>query len=327
MIICRTPLRISFFGGGSDYQEWIKHEPGLILSSTINKYIYITVRHLPKFFDHNYRIVYSKIEMVKKINEIKHHAIKGILKNLNYKNGLEIHYDSDLPAKSGMGSSSAFVVGLLNALHALNKESISKKDLSKKSIFYEQKVLKETVGMQDQIACSYGGFNEIRFLSKDNFIMNPIDIKNHNKNIFQKNLFLVYTNISRRANDIANTFVNNLYGTKKIYIKKILEHAVLGKRLLLENSFDDFGLLLGDSWNIKKKLSSSVSSTSINDIYNLALKSGSTGGKLLGAGGGGFFLFYVPKKNHERFRSTFLNKYLNINFDLENTGSQILRFK
>ena len=326
MIICRTPLRISFFGGGSDYKEWVDNEQGIVISTTIDKYIYITLRELPKFFDHNYRIVYSKIESVKNINEIKHHAIKGILKNFNYKSGLEIHYDSDLPAKSGMGSSSAFVVGLLNALNTLSKKTISKKNLSKNSIFYEQKILNETVGMQDQIACSYGGFNEIKFFQNGRFSVNTIKLGDKKKKIFQNNLFLVYTNISRRANDIANTFVKELNGSKKIHIKKILEHAVLGKKLLLNGKFDDFGLLLGESWNVKKKLSPSVSNELIDNIYNLALKSGSSGGKLLGAGGGGFFLFYVPEVTHDKFKSNFLKKNLNINFNLENTGSTILRF-
>ena len=295
MIICRTPLRISFFGGGSDYKEWVDNEQGIVISTTIDKYIYITLRELPKFFDHNYRIVYSKIESVKNINEIKHHAIKGILKNFNYKSGLEIHYDSDLPAKSGMGSSSAFVVGLLNALNTLSKKTISKKNLSKNSIFYEQKILNETVGMQDQIACSYGGFNEIKFFQNGRFSVNTIKLGDKKKKIFQNNLFLVYTNISRRANDIANTFVKELNGSKKIHIKKILEHAVLGKKLLLNGKFDDFGLLLGESWNVKKKLSPSVSNELIDNIYNLALKSGSSGGKLLGAGGGGFFFILCSR--------------------------------
>ena len=222
MIISRTPLRISFFGGGSDYKEWVDNEQGIVLSSTIDKYIYITVRELPKFFDHNYRVIYSKIESVKNINEIKHHAIKGILKNFNYKSGLEIHYDSDLPAKSGVGSSSAFVVGLLNSLNTLSKKTISKKNLSEDSIFYEQKILNETVGMQDQIACSYGGFNEIKFFQNGGFSVNAIKLGDKKKKIFQNNLFLVYTNISRRANDIANTFIKKLYGSKKIHIKKIL---------------------------------------------------------------------------------------------------------
>ena len=326
MIICRTPLRISFFGGGSDYKEWVDNEQGVVLSTTIDKYIYITLRELPKFFDHNYRVVYSKIESVKKINEIKHHAIKGILKNFNHKNGLEIHHDSDLPAKSGMGSSSAFVVGLLNALNTLNKNPISKKNLSINSIFYEQKILNETVGMQDQIACSYGGFNEIKFFQNGRFSVNAIKLEDKKKTIFQNNLFLVYTNISRRANDIANTFIKELNRSKKIHIKEILEHVKLGKKLLLNGKFDDFGLLLGESWNVKKKLSTSISNELIDNIYNLALKSGSTGGKLLGAGGGGFFLFYVPKVNHDKFKSNFLKKNLNINFNLENTGSTILKF-
>jgi D-glycero-alpha-D-manno-heptose-7-phosphate kinase len=327
MIICKTPLRISFFGGGSDYKQWVDYEPGLTISTTIDKYIYITLRELPKFFDHNYRIVYSKVEMVKKIDDIKHHAIKGILRNFRLKNGLEIHYDSDLPAKSGMGSSSAFVVGLLHSLYSLKKIDLSKKKLALNSIYYEQKILNETVGMQDQIACSYGGFNEIRFLNEKKFIVKSIQMEKSKELIFQKNLFLVYTNISRRANDIANTFVNDLHGSKKDYIKKIIDYTLIAKKFLRDSKFDDFGLLLGESWDLKKKLSNSVSNSLIDNLYSLAIKNGATGGKLLGAGGGGFFLFYVPKQNHQKFKSTFLKKRLNINFNFEQLGSQILTIK
>lgn len=223
MIICKTPLRISFFGGGSDYIEWTRNRPGMVLSTTIDKYVYLTLRDLPKFFEHNYRIVYSKIENVKKIDDIKHHAIKGILKNFNYKKGLEIHYDSDLPARSGMGSSSAFVVSLINCLHKMVNKNISRKKLSLKSIFYEQKILRETVGMQDQIACAYGGFNEITFCKGSGFCIKPINFDN--KEILQNNLFLVFTGISRTANDIANTFVNDLNYKKKNHIREILNHA------------------------------------------------------------------------------------------------------
>ena len=162
-------------------------------------------------------------------------------------------------------------------------------------------------------------------MSEKKFAVSPIQIENNKKLKFQKNLFLVYTNISRRANDIANTFINDLYGSKKDYVKKIINHAVIAKKLLKDSRFDDFGLLLSESWDLKKKLSNSVSNSSIDDLYSLALKSGATGGKLLGAGGGGFFLFYVPKRNQEKFKSTFLKKRLQINFNFENLGSHIVR--
>ena len=215
MIISKTPYRISFMGGGSDYPEWYVKNGGLTLSTTIDKYIYISCRNLPPFFKHKYRIVWSQLEQVKKIGHIKHNVVREMLKHFKIKNGLEIHYDGDLPARSGMGSSSVFVVGLMNLLNNFQGKTIAKKTLAKKSIYFEQKILKEVVGSQDQVAASYGGFNKIIFRTCGDFKLQPISVKKKTLNQLNKNLLLVYTGINRTAHDIARGYVNKLHKSKK----------------------------------------------------------------------------------------------------------------
>jgi len=299
MIISKTPYRISLFGGGTDYPEWYCKYGGAIISGTINKYIYISVRDLPNFFEHKYRISYSKIEEVKNLNQIKHIPIKKMLKYFELENnGLEIHYDGDLPSKSGMGSSSSFVVGLFKALYEKKyTKFITKKNLSLKSIYLEQKVLNETVGIQDQIAASHGGFSFIKINTKGNYKIKNFDIKISNK--IEKNLFLVYTNVSRVANDIAKTYVHKLRKNKMLHdLQQITEEV---NRNFCDNNIDKIDNYLNYSWEIKKKLSKLVSNSSIDNLYQYGLKIGATGGKLLGAGGGGFFLFFVPKDNQKKY--------------------------
>ena len=214
MIITKTPYRISFFGGGSDYPEWYKKYGGMVLSTTIDKYIYISCRFLPKFFKHKYRIVWSKIENVRNINQIQHKAVKKLLLHLKIQRGLEIHYDGDLPARSGMGSSSCFAVGLRNALYQMKGKELSKDQLAKKTIEFEQKIMKEVVGSQDQTIASYGGFNKITF-NKDGKIKVQKIISNRNIEKLNENLVLIYTGINRTAHKIANTYVRKLTKSKK----------------------------------------------------------------------------------------------------------------
>jgi D-glycero-alpha-D-manno-heptose-7-phosphate kinase len=324
MIISKTPYRISLFGGGTDYPSWYQNYGGQVISTTIDKYIYISLRILPSFFKHKYRIVYSKTENVKKISDIKHPAVREALKFFKIKDGLEIHYDGDLPARSGMGSSSAFVVGLFNVLNSFLKKNYTKKKLSLDSIDFEHKVLNETVGSQDQIAASYGGFNLITF-AKDN----TFEVSNISKNIsyinkLNENLVLVYTGIVRTANDIAKTYVNKLscFNNKK-RMQSILQNVEDAKILIENKRLDDIGRLLHESWMRKKDLSAQVTNDRINFIYNLGMKYGALGGKLLGAGGGGFFLFYVPLEKRSYFLKK-INKFLNIPFKFSNNGSQII---
>ena len=322
MIISKTPYRISFFGGGSDYPEWYNKFGGTVLSTTINKYLYITCRELPGFFDHKYRIVWRKIEMVKDINQINHHAIKGILKYYKFNKGLEIHYDGDLPARSGMGSSSSFVVGLINALFKLNKNNLDKKELAKKSLFIEQKILNETVGSQDQIAAAYGGFNRIFFNKNNSFKLKKIKT-NKNLKLLEDNLILIYTSMNRNAHDIASSYVKNLKSTKKDYIKEIIDHVEEGEKILKSGNIDDFGKLLNSAWNIKKQLGKSITNDKIDELYDYALKNGALGGKILGAGGGGFLLLYMKKKDRINFLKK-NKKIINIPFKFSDTGSEII---
>ena len=323
MIISKTPYRISFFGGGSDYPSWYLKNGGSVLSATIDKYIYISCRDLPPFFEHKYRIVWSQIETVKKISQIKHKSVKEMLKYFNIKNGLEIHYDGDLPARSGVGSSSVFIVGLMNLLNNFLGKHVSKKQLAERSIYFEQKILKDVVGSQDQIAAAYGGFNKIIFNPGGGFVVRPLSIKIKTLNNLNNNLLLVYTGLKRTAHNIAGTYVNKLQKSKKSHILKISNLVEESEKFLREDNLNDFGKLLHETWLIKKSLSSSISNSTINDIYNIAIKKGALGGKLLGAGGGGFFLFYVNLSKQKYFIKH-LSKLISVPFKFSFEGSKIM---
>jgi D-glycero-alpha-D-manno-heptose-7-phosphate kinase len=322
MIITKTPYRISFFGGGSDYPSWYNKYAGNVLSTTINKHLYITCRFLPNFFDHKFRIVWSKIENVQNINEIQHPTVKSLLNFLKIKKGLEIHYDGDLPARSGMASSSAFTVGLIKALYCLLNKKISNINIAKKSIYFEQQIMKEIVGSQDQLIVANGGFNKITFKKNDRFTLKKIK-KNSNLKKLEDNLMLIYTGAKRTAQEIAKTYVGKLTSANKGYVQDMIEHVKIGEKILKAGKIDDFGKLLHSAWLTKKKLSSSVSNSSIDSLYNYAIKQGALGGKLLGAGGGGFFLFYINKEK----KKFFLNKnkkIINIPFNFSEGGSEIV---
>ena len=323
MIISKTPYRISFFGGGSDYPSWYIRNGGAVLSTTIDKYIYISCRYLPPFFEHKYRIVWSQMENVKAINEIKHKAVKEMLKYFKIKSGLEIHYDGDLPATSGMGSSSVFVVGLMNLLNNFQGKKIKKKMLAQKSIHFEQNILKDVVGSQDQIAAAYGGFNKIIFKAGGGFNVRPIFTKKKILNKLNRNLLLVYTGIKRTAHDIARGYVNKLNISKKSHILKISSFVEEAEKTLKKGDVNNFGKLLHESWLEKKNLSSFITNSSIDEIYNNAINKGALGGKLLGAGGGGFFLFYVPYFKQKNFIKHF-RKLITIPFKFSSEGSTIL---
>ena len=323
MIISKTPYRVSFFGGGSDYPSWYIKNGGTVLSTTIDKYIYISCRYLPPFFEHKYRIVWSQIENVKAINEIKHRAVKEMLKYFKIKSGLEIHYDGDLPATSGMGSSSVFVVGLMNLLNNFQGKKIKKKMLAQKSIHFEQKILKDVVGSQDQVAATYGGFNKITFKTGGGFNVHPISIKKKTLDKLNRNLLLVYTGIRRTAHDIAKGYINKLHKSKKSHILQIISLVGEAEKTLRNGDINNFGKLLHESWLEKKSLSSSITNYSIDEIYNNAINKGALGGKLLGAGGGGFFLFYVPYSRQKNFIKYF-RKLVTIPFKFSSEGSKIL---
>lgn len=322
MILVKTPYRISFFGGGSDYPQWYNKYEGEVVSTTIDKFVYLNIKNLPKFFNHNYRVSYSKIEEVKKISEIKHNAVRAALKYKKIKDFIEIHYAGDLPARSGMGSSSSFVVGLLNALNFFKNNKLSKNNLAKESIFFEQKILNEVVGCQDQIASAYGGFNFIKF-KKNKFLLNSFNNEKIKKKL-NDNLVLLYTGKQRFAHEIARKFVNKLTSSKKKEILNILNLVKLSKKILKSGNLNEFGLLLDESWSIKKSLDRSISNSVLEHIYSKGKDCGAIGGKLLGAGAGGFFLFYVPIEKKKYFVKK-MSPLVNIPFKFSNIGSSIIK--
>ena len=321
MIITKTPYRISLFGGGSDYPVWYKKFGGSVLSTTIDKFIYISCRDLPPFFDHKYRIVWSKIENVKLINQIQHITVQKLLKYNKIKSGLEIHYDGDLPARSGMGSSSSFSVGLMYALIKYQKKNISNINLAKKVINFEQKIMKETVGSQDQIAASVGGFNKIEFLKNDKIIVKKIFSKNLKK--LNSNLLLLYTGIQRNASEIVNDYLHKLSNEKEKNIRKIIEKVDLGEKIIKNGNLDNFGELLNEVWVEKKGLSMSISNSKIDELYKFCMENGALGGKLLGAGGGGFLLIYIKNEKKKKLLSKIKN-ITNIPFKFSEEGCEVI---
>jgi D-glycero-alpha-D-manno-heptose-7-phosphate kinase len=325
MVISRTPFRISFFGGGTDYPEWVKEQGGAVLATTINKYCYLSVRYLPPFFWHKYRIVYSKTEMCNTIDEIKHPAVREIIRYLKIRNGLEIHHDGDLPARSGLGSSSSLTVGLLNALHALLGQMRSKQQLAKESIHLEQEILKETVGFQDQTLAGYGGFNHIIFHKNGNITVKPITISAKRTQELEKNLMLFYTGIPRIASNIAKSYVDKIDNKKKqlSFMQNSVDEAL--SILTSKKDLRNFGELLNSSWAMKRSLSPQVSNSAIDNIYQTSLKAGAIGGKLIGAGGGGFLLLFVSPKDQKKVRAR-LKKLIHVPFKFEQGGSQIIFF-
>jgi len=325
MIISRTPFRISFFGGGTDYPVWYKENGGAVLSTTINKYCYITLRYLPPFFPYKHRIVYSKVETVKNVNEILHPAVRETLNFLKIDKGMEIHHDGDLPARTGLGSSSAFTIGLLNSLYSLKGVIPSKLQLAKKAIHIERDVLKESVGAQDQVVAAFGGFNKINFNGEDEIKVEPITIKKERIKELENHLMLFFTGFSRIASDIAKDQIEN---TPKKRKELILMHQMVDEAINILNKKEDileFGKLLNKTWQIKKTLSNKISNPIIDNIYERAMKSGAIGGKLLGAGGGGFILFFVPPENQQKVREE-LKDLLEVKFNFENEGSQIIHY-
>jgi len=327
MIISRTPHRISFFGGGTDYPSWYLEHGGKVLGVAIDKYCYLTCRKLPPFFTHRYRIAYSKIEAVNQVDKIIHPSVRETLKYLNIHEGLEIHHDGDIPARSGMGSSSSFTVGLLKILYAYNGRIISKENLYKEAIHIEQDLIRENVGSQDQVWAACGGLNTIEFLQNGEIIVNPIIMKESLLLSFESKFMLFFTGLSRHAHEIAGEQIKNTRSNKE---QLLLMRALVDEAYMIVTSgkddFSDFGKLLHETWMLKRKLSSKITNQEIDDIYEAARKSGATGGKLLGAGGGGFILFYVEPDRQERVKKA-LHQYLHVPFRFDFSGSEIIVYK
>jgi D-glycero-alpha-D-manno-heptose-7-phosphate kinase len=325
MIISRTPFRISFFGGGTDYPAWYCNHGGAVLATTIDKYCYLTCRYLPPFFEHRIRVVYSNIENCRTIDEIRHPAVREILRYLKLQRGVEIHHDGDLPARSGMGSSSAFTVGLLHALYALMGKMPSKHQLAIESINIEQDLLSETVGSQDQVSAAYGGFNYISFLPNKEIAVRPVTVSSERIEELNSNLMLFYTGIKRTAANVAESYVADIESRRRELriMKDLLEESV--SVLNSGRDIKEFGQLLYEGWQLKRSLSSLVSNPLVDEIFNEALSAGAIGGKLTGAGGGGFFLVFVPPQKQADVKER-LRKLIHVPFKFEFSGSQIIFF-
>lgn len=321
MIITRTPYRISFFGGGSDYSAWYSNHGGSVLSVTIDKYCYISLRRMPPFLGSKYRVFWSRMETVDKREDILHAGVRGCLEYLGIDDGVEVNHAGDLPARSGLGSSSAFTVGMLSALHALRGEDANAGRLAKEAIAVEQEVLREVVGVQDQIACAWGGLNRVEIKRDGDYGITPITLSAGRIAMLESRLMLFYTGIQRHASEIAASQVEN---TEKNHddLKEIVAMVPRGVKILREDHLDGFGRLLHESWLLKRRLSDRISSPEIDVIYGKAIDAGALGGKLLGAGGGGFFLFYVPAERREGVRQA-LGLY-DVPVKFESHGSQVI---
>ena len=326
MIISRTPFRVSFFGGGTDYPEWYKNNKGSVISTTINKFSYINVRVLPPFFKYKYCIRYFKREERNEIEKIQHPSIRETLKYFGIKNGIEIVLNADLPALSGLGSSSTFTVGLVKAISALQGKMLTKKELANYAIIIEQNKIKEQVGSQDQSAAAFGGLNKIDFMGENtSFVVNPIILDKNYENKLEENLILIFSGLSRKGAEITTDQIKNIKKKAEKYEKmyELVNEAydILKKR----KNVDNFGELLNQQWKLKKTFSEKITNPEIDRIYNKAIKAGAIGGKLLGAGNGGFMLFYARKKNHKKIISN-LKDYLHVPFKFDTTGSQIIYY-
>jgi D-glycero-alpha-D-manno-heptose-7-phosphate kinase len=323
MIVTKTPYRISFFGGGTDYPGWFRDNGGSVISASIDKYCYITCRYLPKFFEHKHRFVYSEIESVTEIDEIRHPAIKGVLGWMQWNQGIELHHDGDLPARSGLGSSSSFTVGMINTLNAMLGKRCSKKELAASAIFVEQRVIGETVGSQDQIAVAYGGLNRIDFHSESEFIVSPLILSNTRKIDFHKHLMLFYTGQTRFASQMAKAQMDNLEINRPA-LRRMQDSVNEALEIFSNNSKDiqQIGFLLDDMWRFKKTLSDQVTNSLIDGLYLKAMKSGALGGKMLGAGGGGFMLFFVPPSKRSSVKAALID-YLEVPFNFDYDGSAV----
>lgn len=323
MIISRTPFRVSFFGGGTDYPVWFREHTGAVLATTINKYCYITCRWLPPFFSHTSRIVWSRIELVKDREEIQHPAVREVLNFLDIREGVELHHEGDLPARTGLGSSSAFTVGVLNALYGLNGVMAGREQLAREALHIEQDRLKENVGCQDQVMAAFGGFNRVDFWGERNFRVSPIMITADRLELLQNHLMLFFTGLSRNASDIAADQISTIL--QRFQELKAMHQMVDEAIRILNGSGDlvEFGRLLEESWKLKRRLSDKISTAHIDAMYEAARRAGCVGGKLLGAGGGGFLLLFVPPEQQERVRSG-LKGLLEVPFRFETVGAQVI---
>ena len=327
MIITSTPLRISFFGGGTDYPVWYREHGGAVLATTIDKYCYITLRRMPPFFEYHSRVSYSRVENVARNGAIEHPSVRACLEFMKVEDGVEIHHVADLPARTGLGTSSAFTVGLLLGLYALRNEMRDKHSLNADAIHVEQELLKEAVGSQDQTSAAYGGFNRINFGQDGAIDVKRILAGPHRLEALNQNLALFFTGFSRIASEVATEQVK-ITPHKQKELEAMYQLVGEAESVIANSnrSLDDFGKLMHESWQIKRSLTQKISNANIDEIYQAGLSAGALGGKLLGAGGGGFMLFYVPPEKRRAVRER-LKKLLCVPFSFSDRGSHVVVYE
>ena len=324
MIITKTPFRMSFFGGGTDMESFFMENGGAVLSTTFDKYCYVNVRHLPRFFDYSTELSYAKIERVTDVNDIQHPAIREAMKMLDM-HEIRLTYEADLPARSGLGTSSSFAVGMINAFYALKGKYADKKKLADAAIYLERELCKEAGGWQDQIAASYGGFNRINFNS-DGYEVLPLIINPERKRQLNNNLMMFFTGFTRFSSDVQKANASNK-ADKVNQLKEMLALVDEAEKVLVDkqSDLDEFGRLLDHTWRNKRKTGNTVSTNSIDELYDKGLKAGALGGKLLGAGGGGFLVFYVEPDKQEKVKKA-MEDLLYIPFEFEDGGTRVIHY-
>ena len=323
MIITQTPFRMSFFGGGTDFPDFYKEHGGAVISTTFDKYCYVNVRHLPRFFDYSTELSYSKIERVTDVNDINHPAIREAMKYLDMQE-IRLTYEADLPARSGLGTSSSFAVGMLNAFYALKGKYADKRKLADDAIYLERVLCNESGGVQDQIAAAFGGLNRINF-NADGYEVNPVIISPERKAQLNQNLMLFFTGFSRFSSDIQQTTEKALVDKQKQLLEMLSLVDDAEKVLTSKTDLNEFGRLLDYTWKLKRGISNRISTDSIDGLYAKGMAAGALGGKLLGAGGGGFLLFYVEPDKQEVVHKA-MEELLHVPFEFENSGTRVIHY-
>ena len=323
MIITQTPCRMSFFGGGTAFPDFDREHGGAVISTTFDKDCYVNVRHLPRFFDYSTELSYARTERVKRVEDIEHPAIREAMKHLDM-HEIRLTYEADLPARSGLGTSSSFAVGMLNAFYALKGKYADKRKLADDAIFLERVLCNESGGVQDQIAASFGGMNRINF-NAEGYTVNPVIISPERKKLLNRNLMLFFTGFSRLSSDIQVAAEKNLKSKQNQLLEMLSLVDDAEKILTSKTDLEEFGRLLDYTWQLKRGITDKVSTDSIDAVYSRALQAGATGGKLLGAGGGGFLLFYVDPDKQENVRKA-LENLLYVPFEFENGGTRVIHY-
>lgn len=324
MIITKTPFRMSFFGDGTDMESFFKENGGAVLSTTFDKYCYVNVRHLPRFFDYSTELSYSKTERVTNIDDIQHPAIRNAMKMLDM-HEIRLTYEADLPARSGLGTSSSFAVGMLNAFYALKGKYADKKKLADEAIYLERNLCQEAGGWQDQIAASFGGFNRINF-NADGYEVLPVIISPERKRQLNKNLMMFFTGFTRFSSDVQKANATGKQD-KTAQLKEMLALVDDAERVLTDKNadLDDFGRMLDHTWKLKRQTGAAVSTNSIDELYARGIAAGALGGKLLGAGGGGFLVFYVQPDRQDSVRWA-MRDLMHIPFEFEDGGTRVIHY-